>query len=311
MVYRLALFIVLFVLLAAYILRLGAQGKISGRFRIVSLLLLSLLLGLSGLGYYSSKQQSVDTLQGKFSAQKDSILEEIQELQKQKEYQQARELADKYLSQVQDPVLERLRRQNRRLELENRLQTQDLEARDQLEIYQELAELTQEPRYGLLWQEQKQKILKKQEQRLQQHLEKIPRSSLAQRLLAYQELLRINPEQKTYQQQGDRLQQAVDSRIQDSHWSNVCGRESTDYCGHIGWLAYEAAAGERSEQVLGEVLGLTWRPRGTLISRDGERAPENSYYYIIYDWRKQRTFLRQVDYVRPQKNLPDQAELNP
>ncbi|MFW6388524.1 MAG: hypothetical protein ACOCY9_01325 [Desulfohalobiaceae bacterium] len=127
MAYRFALIIVLFVLLAVYIIRIGTQGKISGMFRTVSLILLCVLLGLSSLGYYYSRQQSVDTLQERFSAQKETILHEIQSLQEQQKYTRARELADSFLTQVQDHRLKELRQESRRLELEAKLQNQDLE----------------------------------------------------------------------------------------------------------------------------------------------------------------------------------------
>lgn len=306
MVYRFALIIVLFVVLAVYIFRLAAQGKISGTFRAVSLILLCVLLGLSGLGYYSSRQQEMQSLQDTYSSQKESILQDIRELQQEQEFSRARKLAEKYLAQVQDPALEELREKSRQAELENILQQEDPGPRELLQIYQELSELTQEPRYSMLWQEQKQKIRQEKEARLLQHLEELPRQSLAQRLLAYRRLLQLNPEDNTYQQERDRLQQSISSRIDSTHWSNVCGRESTDYCEHIGWLAFKAASGEQaSSRPLGEVLGVTWRPRGTLISRDEERASENSYYYILFDWRENRVFLEQVDYVQPEKNLPD------
>jgi hypothetical protein len=306
MVYRFALIIVLFILLAAYIFRLAALGKISGTFRTVSLILLCLLLGLSVLGYYSSRQQEIQTLQETYSSQKNSILEDIQELKQEQQFSQARELADKYLARVQDTKLEELRRESRRLELEKKIQNQNLEPQELLKAYQELAALTQEPRYSMLWQEQKQKIQQKKEERLLQHLEELPRQSLAQRLLAYQSLLQLRPEKSGYQQQRDLLQQTIASRINSTHWSNVCDRESTDYCKHIGWLAFEAAsAGQASSQPSGEILGVTWRPKGTLISRDGQHAPENSYYYILFNWRKDRVFLEQVSYVQPERNLPD------
>ncbi|MFP4392769.1 MAG: hypothetical protein ACOC43_07040 [Desulfohalobiaceae bacterium] len=306
MAYRFALIIVLFVLLAVYIIRIGTQGKISGMFRTVSLILLCVLLGLSSLGYYYSRQQSVDTLQERFSAQKETILHEIQSLQEQQKYTRARELADSFLTQVQDHRLKELRQESRRLELEAKLQNQDLEPQELLQAYQELSELTQDPRYSMLWQEQKQKIRQAKEQKLLQHLEALPEDSLAQRLLVYHSLLQIKPEESAYQQQRDNLQQSISSRIDNSLWSNVCGREGTDSCEHIGWLAFEATPGEQaSSQPLGEILGVTWRPRSTLISRDGDRAQENSYYYILYDWGQDKVFLQQVDSVQPQANLPN------
>ncbi len=303
--YRLALIIIIFIFLILYVFRLGAQGKISGRFRIVSLTLLCLLLALSSLGYYYSKQQTVLTVQEEFSAQKEAILQEIRNLYQEQDYSQARELAQKYKTRVQDTALEDLYRKTRQAELEQRLEQETLSPEEKLQIYQELARLTQGPEYNMLWQEQRQHIERQKEQDLLDYIQDLPQSSLGRKYLAYQKLAEVNPGHAQYKQELDRYWQSIQSRIKASHWSDICARENIEYCRHIGWLAFEASSAATSaNQALGEIIGVTWRPKGTLIAADGSRAPENSYYYLLYDWRQEKLFLQRAVYVRAEKILP-------
>jgi hypothetical protein len=54
-----------------------------------------------------------------------------------------------------------------------------------------------------------------------------------------------------------------------------------------------------------EICGVSWRPKGTLISRDGQTAPANGAYFLVHDWDTDVIVLINTAYVRVSHPYPD------
>ena len=79
-------------------------------------------------------------------------------------------------------------------------------------------------------------------------------------------------------------------------WENICPDETaSSYCAKVGKDAYNRFGAQVLRTVkLGEIIGVCWRPKGSLISKDGRVSPRNAYYYIIDDgWGPDKAFIRQ------------------
>jgi len=84
-------------------------------------------------------------------------------------------------------------------------------------------------------------------------------------------------------------------------WQNVCpDKACEEYCANVGKDAYNAHGTRLMKNVkLGKVIGVCWRPKGSLISKDGRVSPRNAFYYIIDDgWGPEKAFLRQCREIK-------------
>ena len=284
---RFGLIIVVFILIAIYIFRLGWTGKISGSFRAVSLILVALLLVLTGVGmYYNMTHYSVQTVQEEFSERRQEVLAQIEELLSRQDYTRARELAAKYHSQVQDRALDRLYRESRKNELQEKAKrTEPSDHAALAEIYSKLAELTREATFRQKARQERESLRAQKEQALLQKVKSLGPDALGRRMLGYKRLRKLNPRQPRYQQQYETLLRRKEDLLQNTPWSDICDSTSLDQCAHIGYLAqYTDRTGENGKdqpKVLGEILGISQRSKGTLISKDGTVAPEDGQYYIV------------------------------
>jgi hypothetical protein len=296
---RYVLLVVGFLVLAVYLLVLGARGQISGRFKTVSLTLLGLLAVLAGVGlYYSHSHYAVDTVQEKFAENRESILERIERLQQRASHEEALRLAERYIREVQDPRLDKLYRRSREAELLERAERlEGKRPRELLSVWRELAELTQKETYRQRYAEQKRKLRDLQEARLLGEVRGLPENATARRMLGYRLLLELNPGHAAYKKRYDRYARALESRIQNSPWNDICSSTGTlAYCRHVGYVLKPLSQAGEDSKLKGTILGVSRRSKGTLVSRDGEVAPENGYYYIV-DPGIDRLVLHKVDYA--------------
>jgi len=84
-------------------------------------------------------------------------------------------------------------------------------------------------------------------------------------------------------------------------WENTCPNEiCEEYCNEIGKNAYNAYGTSVMKNVkLGKIIGVCWRPKGSLISKDGRVSPRNAFYYIIDDGCcPEKAFLRQCRKIK-------------
>ncbi len=94
---------------------------------------------------------------------------------------------------------------------------------------------------------------------------------------------------------------------QPSRWVNICTQDpdATSYCRDVGKSAYNSFGAQALRLVqLGKIVGVAWRPRGSIIgmSSDGQvrTSTRSAYYYIIDDGGEQR-FLRQAREISVQR----------
>jgi hypothetical protein len=80
-----------------------------------------------------------------------------------------------------------------------------------------------------------------------------------------------------------------------ARWQNICPSKDCIYCKNVGKDAYNAFGAKVLREVkLGKIIGISWRSKGSLVSKDGRVSPRNAYYYIIDDgWGPEKAFLRQ------------------
>jgi hypothetical protein len=246
-----------------------------------------LLILLTGVGlYYNVTQYSVQTVQEEFSERREDILARIEGHLNRQEYTRARELAATYHPQVQDRRLDRLYRESRKNELlEQAEETDPSNHQALLTIYSQLAELTRKSAYRQKAAQQREKLRAEKEQNLLQQVRALEADALGRRLLGYRRLMGLNPEQPQYKQQYESLLRRKDDLLQNTPWSDICDSASLDECAHIGYLARSAKGMSQQEagreRILGEILGISQRSKGTRISRDGSVAPEDGLYYIV------------------------------
>ncbi len=307
--FRYALIIIAFLVLMAYVIYMGARGAISGTFRTISLVLLGLLLILVATAlYYSSANYSVQTVHEEFAADKNAILDSIRRNIEEKKYKQASDLAESYL-EVNDPVLKRLYEQSRERELlQNLEQLPGDDHLQRLRLWKKLLKLTGKTRYKQSLSAEKQHLNKAREQSILAFLKSIPEAHIGQRALGFSLLHDLNPDNPRYKSQVNAYQQRIKERIQETRWSDLCSRTSHPACEHFGYQAFKSRSGNENEPqtAFGEILGLSYRPRGALISHDGRTAPENGHYYIVHDFNTQDLVLYSIDYIQardPYENI--------
>lgn len=80
-------------------------------------------------------------------------------------------------------------------------------------------------------------------------------------------------------------------------WVNACEdpqwqSTASQYCKCVGRQVWHDSEGirrlmqaGRSIPPVGSVIGVAWRPKGSLISKDGRTTPRNAFYYIVDDGR--------------------------
>lgn len=292
---RYFIIIVAFILIILYVISLASKGVIPKRFRMVSFILLGILLIFLSLGlYYNYRHYSLQTIQGEFAANKDSIINQIQNYYHNEKYTQARELAEKYV-QVQDQQLRKLYKKSRQAELLKQAEKfKGKHPQKVLLIWKELAKLTKNPKYQQLIQKQKEKLQKQKENYLLDKVNKLPPKAISAKALGYKNLQQLKPDKSIYKQQYDNLMLKIREKIQNSPWSDICSSSSIPYCSDFGHMAMLS----NTENELGYIMGVSWRPKGTLISRKGQTAPEDSYYYIVST--KTNLVLYKADYIQTQ-----------
>jgi len=95
--------------------------------------------------------------------------------------------------------------------------------------------------------------------------------------------------------------------IAETQWANfeVCLIDTNPYCQDVGKSAVFQAGPERLRgKRAGRILGVVWRPEGSVISQSGEPlklSPRNAYYYLIDPSGKPtEAFIIQARYIRPE-----------
>jgi hypothetical protein len=91
---------------------------------------------------------------------------------------------------------------------------------------------------------------------------------------------------------------------QETTWANVCPASDVSYCRNVGKDAYNATGSRVLRNVrLGKIIGVAWRPRGSLISLPGftvRTSPRDAYYYIIDEGAgAAKAFIRQAREISP------------
>jgi hypothetical protein len=99
--------------------------------------------------------------------------------------------------------------------------------------------------------------------------------------------------------------------MQQTRWQNVCPDESISYCQDVGKEAYDATGPPVLRNTkLGKVIGVSWRPKGSIIGispaipetgipKEIRTAPRDAYYYIVDDgWGPEKAFLRECREIR-------------
>ena len=305
--FRYALIIVGALALGVYILVLAGRGSISGRFRTISLVLLVLFLLLAGAGLYTTQTQySVQSVQEEYASRQEEILDQVAELYSTQSYTRARELAERY-RQVNDPRIESWYRRTREAELLERVkELPDTAYADRLEVFRELFDLTSKDEYALRMQDVRSRWQQFQESLLTDRISDLPDQAIAQKALGYRLLMQLNPGRVLYKQQHRAYVQKVEAKIQATPWSDRCSSREMDPCRHIGYqvvsIMDELAVADASTS---EICGVSWRPKGTLIDREGRTAPENGAYYLVHDWKKDLIVLVNTAYVRVRHPFPE------
>lgn len=88
-------------------------------------------------------------------------------------------------------------------------------------------------------------------------------------------------------------------------WTNICPKPDVPYCDEVGKVAYNGAGMPQALRgiKLGEIVGVTWRPEGSIIGVSEAipsagipqeiRTSQRSAYYYIIDDGSGRPFVRQ------------------
>jgi hypothetical protein len=305
--FRYAIIIVAASVLIVYILVLAARGRISGRFRTISFILLALFLLLAGAGLYTTQTRySVQSIQEQYAAKQDEILAQIAKLYSAHNFGQARELAGKYRT-INDPRLDTWYRRAREAELLQKIKELPHSAyAHRLDIWEELLDLTSKEQYAVQAEEVRSNWRKFQENLLAEQIKKLPPGAAAQRALGYKLLMALSPDRVLYKQQHRVYVQKVENRIEDAPWSNRCSSQNMDSCKHVGYkitsiVNIQTEVSAKSA----EICGVSWRPKGTLIARDGRTAPEDGAYYLVHDWGKEIIVLINTAYVQVAHPFPE------
>jgi len=306
--FRYAIILVAALLLVGYILVLTARGTISGRFRTISLLLLTMFLFLAGAGLYTTQTRySVQSIQEEYTSEQDEILAQIAELYSANNFRQARELAGKYRT-INDPRLDTWYRRSREAELLQKIkQLPDSAYEKRLNILEELFDLTSKEEYAVKRQEVRSKWRKFQENLLTDRIKELPSGAAAQKALGYELLIALNPDNALYKQQHKTYVQKVEKLIAATSWSDRCSSQNMDSCKNVGHQVVSIVDSYRTNisAQSAEICGVNWRSKGTLIAGDGRTAPEDGTYYLVHDWEKERIVLINTAYVQTAHPFPE------
>ncbi len=305
--FRYAFIIVGALVIGLYILILASRGSISGRFRTVSLILLGLFLLLAGAGLYTTQTQySVQSIQEEYSARQDKILSELSRLYADKKYTQARKMAEKYL-QINAPRLDRWYRKAREAELLQHLENiSDTQYEQRLDIWEELFDLTKKDTYAARIHSVKDQWREFQESLLRDKIDNLSDQAIAQKVLGYELLMGLAPNRTLYKERHRTYVQQLEEKIEATPWSNHCSSRKLDPCQYFGYKVASVVEGQnRIQSQTSEICGVSWRPRGTLITRDGQTAPENGTYFLVHDWQKNLIVLINTAYVQAEHPFPE------
>ena len=107
------------------------------------------------------------------------------------------------------------------------------------------------------------------------------------------------PSQRTTSSQPRTAVHRPTGATRASLWTNLCPDDSVSYCRDVGKSAYNATGTQVMRNVkLGKIIGVTWRPKDSLIGR-GRVSPRYAYYYIIDDGAgPAKAFIRQAREIR-------------
>ncbi len=281
MIVRFGVVALLFILLLALVLRKLATGSYGRRFRIVSVLLLLALFLLSGLGIYSSmRRQAAPSPQIDFAANRDKILEQMRELLEREEYAAALELGERY-GEIQDQQLDRLLDRSREGHLLQKISRHRDDPTVVVEAYQELVDIEPSQEYRQKLDEWKGVLREETIHRVEAALEDVPEGAPGMRMLGYRMLTALAPGEPSYALAYERYRQLLEERLDTSGWISLCSATDLSYCRHVGFQARVLSPGGSRAEGVGEVLGVVFRPRGTVVDGRGNTAPEDAYYYIL------------------------------
>lgn len=79
-------------------------------------------------------------------------------------------------------------------------------------------------------------------------------------------------------------------------WINICLQNKLNpYCKDVGKDAYNATGSIILKDIrLGRIIGVIWRPKGSLISNTSRISPRSAFYFIIDDgFGPKKAFLRE------------------
>ena len=96
---------------------------------------------------------------------------------------------------------------------------------------------------------------------------------------------------------------ATTSSVSAQTWNNICQVQDVPYCADVGKDAHNNSSNPPAVQGihLGQIVGVAWRPEGSIISPPGatvRTSPRDAYYYIIDDGGG-AAFLRQAREIDP------------
>ena len=84
-------------------------------------------------------------------------------------------------------------------------------------------------------------------------------------------------------------------------WGNICPHDAAkSYCDNVGKIAHNRFGPPLMRTVqVGKIIGVWWRPKGSLISAPGSQydrtSPRDAFYYVIDDGAgPECAFLRQA-----------------
>ena len=86
-------------------------------------------------------------------------------------------------------------------------------------------------------------------------------------------------------------------------WTDICASQEVSYCDDVGKDAHNNSSNPPALRGirLGKIVGVAWRPEGSIISPPGatvRTSPRDAYYYIIDDGGG-AAFLRQAREIDP------------
>ncbi len=282
MIVRFGVVALLFIILLALVLRKLAAGNYGMRFRIVSALLLLALFLLGGLGIYSSmRREAAPSPQIEFARNRDMILEQMRELLEREEYAAAVELGERY-GEIQDQQLDRLLDRGREGYLLQKISRHRDDPKVVVEAYQELVGIRPSQEYRRKLDEWKEVLREETVHRIEAALEDVPESAPGMRMLGYRMLTVLDPGGQSYALAYERYRQLLEERLDSSKWTSLCSAMDLSYCRHVGFQARVLSPGGSRAEEGGEVLGVVFRPRGTVVDARGNTAPEDAYYYILF-----------------------------